>query len=292
MLIIFVTAAWLTAMSQMGKDEAPKSRTMVAVPVVMTVPRAENMARNTDAQNRLQCARFNDSNADATLNLVSLFTSNSTFYYKQAMMLNRSVQRFMPEINFNMLVTSDVDPQMTRDLSDQINVHVVEPFEEPERPSTAYMSSSWIHQLTKIKLWSFNECNLLCYVDSDIVFYNDAMVRLAQDCWSQMHKPPSTPDEPRVRVCAFEQSCADGQFGRNREFWGMRYFQASLFCLMPGEELYTQLLNDIVGQFDSFANGSKPMNGKFVFTEQVRVHSLVRCWSEFFLFRHVPRRMP
>jgi alpha-N-acetylglucosamine transferase len=78
-----------------------------------------------------------------------------------------------------MLATSDVDP--IRDLSYHTNVHVVAQFEESERSPDNYMSTSWIYQLTKIKLWSFTECNLLCCVDSDVVFYSDAMLGVARE---------------------------------------------------------------------------------------------------------------
>jgi hypothetical protein len=271
MLLIFIACGCLTIMHQLRTDEETQTRIMIAIK--NTIAQTEKMAGNIAAQNRLQCARFEPSDARATLNLVSIFTSNSTFYFKQAVLLNRSVEKFMPEIHFNMLATSDVDPKLIDDLSHNIKVHVVEPFEEPERPSTAYMSPSWVHQLTKIKLWSFTECNLLCYVDSDVVFYNDVMVRLAQECWSNLTKTPSTPKEPRAQLCAFEQSCENGDVAWNRKHWGMRYFQASIFCMIPDEKLYSQLLHEVVEPFDAFANGSRPMHGKFVYTEQVHVLS-------------------
>jgi hypothetical protein len=42
----------------------------------------------------------------------------------------------------------------------------------------------------------------------------------------------------------------------------MQFVQASLFCLLPDEELYMLLFNDVVKPFDAFATGSRPVRQK------------------------------
>jgi len=111
---------------------------------------------------------------DGRVRFFTLVCSNSSFYLEQTRLLKRSMTRFVPEAVLHLLVTADVDrAKVEGDV-----VHVVEAYaNEPRRPHPndtwiSALHASWVHQLTKIRLWSFyNESAYVCYMDGDVAFF-------------------------------------------------------------------------------------------------------------------------
>lgn len=191
-----------------------------------------------------------------SVTVFSLISSNDTFYIDQLRYLSRSFQQFAPTHPLHVLVTDDVNPAIVSDLSTFTIPHVVPAYAEPKRHLTF---ARWIHQFTKFKLWSFYEYRHICYMDSDIAFFNDATVgSIVAECESSY-------TDNITQLCGFEQDCENDGYIGNNAFWGMRYMQASFFCLKPNATLFAELEHDLI---NPFLGGKFVYAGKSVFTEQ------------------------
>jgi hypothetical protein len=132
---------------------------------------------------------------------------------------------------------------------------MIKSYPEPER---ALMFDRWIHQLSKLKLWSSWDYKFICYMDSDVCFFgNNTLSEIVDECCKGFQQSKD--------LCGFEQECENNQVENNREQWGMRYMQASFFCLQPDPTLFAKLEDEIV---HPFIQGNMTYAGKDVTTEQ------------------------
>jgi hypothetical protein len=187
----------------------------------------------------------------------TLLSNANGFYLQQLLLQQKSVEMFLPGYKMHVLATTDLPAPTIAAMQDiSIDVQVHKPLDETQ----IHAQPNWIHQLTKLKLWSLTEFEFICYADADVVFFNDRILQAVAACQALVFNDT-------VHLCAFEQGCEDSNTSHNRHVWGKPYIQASFFCLRPSKTMYTRLLSEVVGPF---TNGSMKLLGKQVstFTEQ------------------------
>ena len=196
--------------------------------------------------------------------LFSLTSSNSPLYLMHTLLLHASIRRFVPHQTLHLLVTDDVHPWIERNLLRSIaTTHVIHPYPgEPSRPHPndthiSRLHPSWIHQLSKVKLWSMaNLSAVVCYLDSDLIFFGDSALQgVVAECWNGLHGAGA-------EWCGFDNEDPNG----NDTHWRMKTIQANFFCLKPSAGLLAQLEREVVR--DVFASGRLFYKGMYVATEQ------------------------
>ena len=192
----------------------------------------------------------------------SLVSSNSSFYYMQTLLLLRSFRQFVPGTLLHLLVTDDVDPAIVRQLGDLAVTHVVSSYPgEPTRPHPndthiSKLHDSWVHQLSKVKLWSMNMSDVVCYLDSDVVFFgSSALQGVVSECLDGFRGSDS------IEWCGFDNEDPNG----NDTHWEMNTIQANFFCLRPDASLFAKMERELVYPF---THGQLLYKGKYVATEQ------------------------
>jgi hypothetical protein len=192
--------------------------------------------------------------------IFTLVSSNSPAYLEQTRVLRRAMARYAPEWPLHMLVTDDVSARTVREL-ERIGIpHVVSPYpNEPLRPHPndtwiGALHPGWIHQLTKIRLWSFYSAAYVCYMDSDVVFFGDGTLQgVVAECVAGLKAGKDW--------CVFE----DEATAEKERHWGMTYATANFFCLRPDRELFRRLEAELV---HPFTHGQLVYKGRYVATEQ------------------------
>ena len=213
-----------------------------------------------DDDHQLPQAMMNDD--DVTL--FTLVSSNSTFYYEQTLLLYRSIDTFMKGYPLHLLVTDDVDPAIIDRLKTEHYMipHIIQPYpNEPTKPNVndtwiTVLHASWIHQLSKIKLWSFVDVSkVICYLDSDYVFFGGTTLQsVIADCIENGFKK-------NKQWCGFDGEDVNG----NNSHWEMSTIEASFFCLQPNMALFERMERELVYPF---THGQLLYKGKYVATEQ------------------------
>lgn len=194
--------------------------------------------------------------------LFSLVSSNSSFYYMQTLLLFRSIKQFVAGKMLHLIVTDDVDPAIVHKLNAIAITHVISPYpNEPTRPHPndthiLKLHDTWIHQLSKIKLWSLNVSEIICYLDSDLVFFgHNALQGVVSECVDGFRRSGN------IEWCGFDGEDPSG----NDSHWEMKTIQANFFCLKPNAALYAQMERELV---QPFTHGQMVYKGKYVATEQ------------------------
>jgi hypothetical protein len=216
--------------------------------------------------------------------LFSLITSNDTSYIASLQILAQSIRQFTPpHTTLHVLVTNDVSPTIFHKIAQFAHPIPIQPYNEPTRH---LMYKRWIHQLTKLKLWSFNSMyeppsansfvtpfvtqsakqpepatpsatlphNLICYLDADVAFFaSTTLPAIVADCQASPHP-----------LCAFESDCQHNG-GTSRQIWRMRYIQANFFCLRPHPTLFAHMQTHLI---NPFLHGHLAYNGTSADTEQ------------------------
>ena len=195
--------------------------------------------------------------------IFSLVSSNSSFYYAQTVLLYRSMHKFFAEQRLHLLVTDDVDPVIMENLEAFATIHVISPYvNEPKRPDPndthiSKFHASWIHQLSKIKLWSLNVTEpYICYLDSDLIFFgHTALQDVVSECMDALNASNN------IEWCGFDNEDPNG----NDSHWEMKTIQANFFCLKPDMGLARRMEQELVWPM---THGQMMYKGKYVATEQ------------------------
>ena len=194
--------------------------------------------------------------------LFSLVSSNSLLYCMHTLLLYRSVYQFVPRQELHLLVTDDVSPVIIRALDVFANTHLVSPYPgEPTAPHPndthiSKLRDSWVHQLSKVKLWSMNISEVVCYLDSDMIFFgHDALQGVVSECLDGFSSTSN------IEWCGFDTEDPNG----NDAHWGIKTIQANFFCLKPNAALFARMEREIV---HTMTQGRMFYKGMYVATEQ------------------------
>lgn len=194
---------------------------------------------------------------------VAFFTyaaSDSRRYIRMALLQQYAARKYMPDQQHTILISTKV-PKDTQDALRKAgaNVQLINPF--PERHQHG---ATWVDQLTKIKLWSMTEYDIICYLDADVIFFANitSTMLMHSGCSATLLDPAINID-----ICGWENEGCEKIFRPwNRNYWGQPYLQASIFCIHPSMHTYAALLKGGVERLQSKPNIT--LAGRNVRTEQ------------------------
>lgn len=115
----------------------------------------------------------------------ALFTyvaSNASRYVQMASLQHLAARKYSPHSRHVVLVATSAGAQVANALRRSgARVELVEAFQEAHTHQGP-PESSWLNQLTKVKLWTRTDYDLVCHLDSDVIFFSDVGRLLVQEC--------------------------------------------------------------------------------------------------------------